>query len=141
MSTAVTAGAVADVLAVRPDLSPDAVKELLTGTAYDAPGLANPDAAGTGGLDAAAALAVARTAAADPAHGHGWLKHRLDAGGGSVPGDPARWDRLTAALGADDRDAAARAWADLDPDSRAWASRAWASRAWASRAWASRAWA
>lgn len=37
MSTAVTAGAVADVLAVRPDLSPDAVKELLTGTTYDAP--------------------------------------------------------------------------------------------------------
>ena len=49
MSTAVTAGAVADVLAVRPDLSPDAVKELLTGTTYDAPGLANPDAAGAGG--------------------------------------------------------------------------------------------
>jgi serine protease AprX len=141
MSTAVTAGAVADVLAVRPDLSPDAVKELLTGTTYDAPGLANPDAAGTGGLDAAAALAVAPTAADDPAHGQGWLKHRLDAGGGSVPGDPARWGRLTAALGADDRDAAARARADLDPDSRAWASRAWASRAWASRAWASRAWA
>jgi serine protease AprX len=160
MSTAVTAAAVADVLAVRPDLAPDAVKALLTDTTYDAPGLADPDAAGSGGLDVAAATAAAPTAAGaaelDPTGHAGRHQQRVDIDRSDQPGVPADWDRLAAALGSDNRSAAdeawnaldpasrawaSRAWAGLDPASRAWASRAWASRAWASRAWASRAWA
>ena len=50
MSAAVTAGAVAVLLASRPELTPDDVKALLTSTAYDVRGR------GAGALDLAAAL-------------------------------------------------------------------------------------
>ena len=129
MATAVTAGAVAALLAARPSLTPDQVKAVLTGTAYAAAGLGDGDAAGAGGLDLAAAL----TAQAPP-----------------VADDDTAFADLLAAWEADDRAAAGRAWAALSPAARAWAARAWAGAAWAranswsdaewlARAWAARA--
>ena len=161
MATAVTSGVVAAVLAQNPRLRPDAIKRLLTGTAYGAEGLDVRAGAGAGGLDAAAALAAApgwRASAAD-------REARRDAA--ALRRDARTWAAFERALLADDRAAAAKAWrglsrlsrdwagrfwADLDPATRAWAGRAWAGRAWASgpdgtaeewtsRAWAGRAWA
>jgi len=136
MATAVTSAAVADILAVRPQLQPNDLKALLVATAYESAGLSERMAAGSRGLDVAAALAVA------PSVVPGARGDRDDA----LPGDPARWQALADALDAGDRAAAARAWKALDPASRSWASRSWAtldpaSRSWASRSWASRSWA
>ncbi|MDP9434250.1 MAG: S8 family serine peptidase [Actinomycetota bacterium] len=168
MSTAVTSGIVAAVLSRRPALRPDAVTGLLTSTAYATPGLASAPAAGAGGLDAAQALANAKTYRPAPS--------RPDRDAALLAADARWWTALDEAvrsgdgaaatkawyqLSVDSRAGASRAWADLDFTSRAWASRAWASgswtsrawagaegtdeqwvsRAWASRAWASRAWA
>lgn len=150
MSTAVTSGAVAHLLSVRPELSPDDVKALLTDTAYDGRGLADADAAGAGGLDLGAAL-DAPVPTAKPGRKSGkHAKHWLD-------GEADTWSALARAWAAGDYDAAARAWANLSPQARAWAARAWAmevwvqagrwndaeweARAWAARSWAARAWA
>jgi serine protease AprX len=145
MATAVTAGAVAALLARRPGLSPESAKSLLTQSTYDASGLADANAAGTGGLD----LAAAYTGTVRHAR-----RYRAGAPGGGVE---AAFAELARAWAAGDWDAAARAWALLDPQARAWAARAWAAdvwqranswsttewnaRAWAARAWAARAWA
>lgn len=144
MATAVTTGAVAALLAARPDLSPDQVKNLLLSTAYSVPGLSDADAAGAGGLDLAAAF-----------DGRAVGGRSLRAGHGS--GDEWAFAELARAWAEGDYDAAARAWATLSPSARAWAARAWAAdvweranswsdeewqaRAWAARAWAARAWA
>jgi serine protease AprX len=145
MATAVTSGAVAALLATRPGLSPESVKSALTTSTYDAAGLSDANAAGTGGLDLAAAYdARARHA----------RRYRAGSPGGDVE---AAFAELARAWAAGDYDAAARAWALLDPQARAWAARAWAAavwqranswstsewnaRAWAARAWAARAWA
>jgi serine protease AprX len=140
MATAVTAGAAAALLSARPGLSPDRVKNVLTGSTYDAPGLASADAAGTGGLDLAAAYdAKARTV--------------RPARAGRPGGDQERaFAELARAWADNDFDAAARAWAGLGPQARAWAARAWAAMVWQranswstaewlARAWAARAWA
>jgi len=146
MSAAVASAAVADLLAVNPRLRPDDVKALLMGTAYQAPGLGDREAAGAGGLDVGAALAAAGSA-------------RPGQGGASAderPGDPVTWQALANAFAADDRAAAlqawkalepqarswaARSWATLDPQARSWAARSWAARSWAARSWAARSWA
>jgi serine protease AprX len=138
MSTAVTSGVVADVLSRRSTLQPDAVKGLLTSTAYSAAGLTEPAAAGAGGLDAAQALNAAKSYQSG--------SKRADTDAAALAADAQGWRALDQAVNADDTLAAAAAWKQLSPQSRAWASRAWAdldptSRAWASRAWASRAWA
>ncbi|MGC9665293.1 S8 family peptidase [Planosporangium sp. 12N6] len=157
MATAVTSGVVAAALAVQPRLRPDAVKSLVTGTAYTAAGLTRPAGAGAGGLDAARALAAAPGWHSTPPQA------QSDRDTDAVGRDAKRWaafekavldsDRAAAeaawkALTPPSRDWAARAWAQLDPAARAWAARAWAARAWAgagdewaARAWAARAWA
>ncbi len=145
MATAVTSGAAAALLSASPRFSPDQVKNALTTSTYDASGLGDEFAAGTGGLDLAAAFDARAT------HGR---KVRAGLPGGDVE---AAFAELARAWAAGDYDAAARAWAQLDPQARAWAARAWASavwqranswstsewnaRAWAARAWAARAWA
>lgn len=135
MSAAVASGAVAGVLARNSQLRPDDVKRLLLSTTYQADGLTDVQAAGRGGLDAGAALALApsaeRSGASQPS---------------SAPGDPATWKALAEAIEAEDADAAARSWAALDPQARSWAARSWAAldpqaRSWAARSWAARSWA
>jgi serine protease AprX len=157
MATAVTAGVVAGVLAVRPQLRPDSVKSLLTGTSYAAPGLTRAAGGGTGGLDAARAVKSApkwtmsrsevqreRDNATIGRDTKRWVELEKALTDGDAAAADAAWKRLTSGS----RDWAARAWAQLDPAARAWAARAWAARAWAgadsdwaARAWAARAWA
>lgn len=150
MATAVTSGAAAALLAARPALGPDAVKGLLVGTAYAAPGLGDANAAGAGGVDMAAAYG------ADARGGRTYRPAPDD--------DETSLAELARAWAAGDYDAAARAWALLSPQARAWAARAWAdsvwqranswsaaewaaranswsSDEWLARAWAGRAWA
>ncbi|MDQ1712038.1 MAG: serine protease AprX [Frankiaceae bacterium] len=144
MATAVTSGAAAALLAERRGLSPDKVKNVLVGSTYDAPGLAVADAAGSGGLDLAAAYdAKAR-------------KVRSAKAGRPGGDQEAAFADLAGAWFDNDFNAAARAWAQLGPQARAWAARAWAAmvwqranswstaewlaRAWAARAWAGAAW-
>ena len=135
MSAAVTSGAVAAVLAENRRLGPDDVKALLTRTAYGAAELGGIDAAGSGGIDAAAALAEAPS-----------VPTRAVAVVRPAPGDPAEWQALAAAFEAGDRDAAAEAWRELSPQARSWAGRSWSSldpvaRSWAGRSWSARSWA
>jgi serine protease AprX len=140
MATAVTSGAAAALLAARPGLGPDQVKNTLVGSTYDAAGLGDAFAAGTGGLDLAAAY---------DARARHSRNVRAGLPGGGVE---AAFAELARAWAAGDYDAAARAWAQLDPQARAWAARAWASAVWQranswstaewnARAWAARAWA
>lgn len=136
MAAAVVSGAAADVLARNGKLRPDDVKQLLTATAYTAPGLADPLAAGRGGLDLGTALAVAGSR-----HGRG-----PGAGNSAAPGSPAKWKALADAFDAEDPVAAAQAWRALEPSARSWAARSWASldgttREWLARSWAARSWA
>jgi serine protease AprX len=129
-STAVASGAAAAMLAVRPQLSPDQVKALQTGTAYEVDGPQR--ATGAGGLDLDAALdAKAPT---------------VKTVTGSIPGAANSWTAFLAALLDDDPVAAANAWAKLSPEARQWAARQWAdldpeARQWAARQWAARQWA
>jgi serine protease AprX len=128
MATAVTSGAVAALLASRPSLGPDAVKGLVTSTAYAAPGLGDANAAGAGGLDVAAALA------GDAQGGRTYRPAPDD--------DEANLAELARAWAAGDYDAAARAWAALGPQARAWAARAWAQSVWQrANSWSDQEWA
>jgi serine protease AprX len=140
MATAVTAGAAAALLSERPGLSPDRVKNVLVGSTYDAPGLGSADAAGTGGLDLAAAYDARARKVRSPRAGR--------AGGDQE----AAFAELARAWADNDFNAAARAWAAMDVQARAWAARAWAAMVWQranswsttewlARAWAARAWA
>ena len=152
MSAAVTAGVVAALLGERGDLSPNEVKRVLMGSAYEAPGLAK--GSGQGGLDLAAALGtdVADTAGLGSYHPSG-------AADRNAPGeeDAEAWARFAAAWEAGDLAAAVDAWIDLSPEARKWAADAWAvsvlansvamdnqnfeARKWAARKWAEEDWA
>ncbi len=134
MSTAVTSGAVADLLARFPQLRPDDVKGLLTDTAYAASGLSDVAAAGTGGLDLTGAMAVARS--------YRKAAHNLDA----APGDPGAWKRLNTAFDGQDPAAVQKAWDALSPEAKSWAAKSWASldpqtQAWVAKSWAAKSWA
>jgi serine protease AprX len=144
MATAVAAGAAADVAAIRPDLTPDDVVALFTGTAYTAAGLGDATAAGAGGLDLAAALSAAPGVTAGLTEPVAVWQQLLTAlQQDDMAGATAAWNALDPAS----RSWAARVWGALSPDARAWAARAWAGRSWAAsptwlaRAWAARAWA
>jgi serine protease AprX len=140
MAAAVTSGVIADVLAVRPRMRPDAVKNLLISTAYASSGLSRAAGGGVGGLDAPAVLAAA------PDWRISKAQKQYDADTGTVGRDAKRWAAFSRAVVEGDRQSANRAWKKLTPESREWAARAWAqldpaARAWAGRAWAARAWA
>jgi serine protease AprX len=135
-STAVTSGAAAVLLAGRPGLSPDQVKALATGTAYDLDG--KKTATGSGGLDLQAAL-TAPTPKASTTPGR-------SNDGGVLSSSANAWAALLQALADNDPTAAANAWAQLSPEARQWAARQWAeldpaARQWAARQWAARQWA
>jgi len=128
MATAVTAGAAAVLLQAAPQLEPAGVAGVLTASAYAGPALADPAAAGSGGLDVGAALALAAT--------------------GDVPAwmtpDPVRagrWGDIARALRHHDLSPLARSWAARSWAARSWAARSWAARSWAARSWAARSWA
>jgi len=128
-STAVTSGSVAALLARRPQLRPDRVKALLTGTAYDAPALA------TGGLDLRAALTA--NARGDDGRGGDQGNDR----GERAPGSRKAWQAFVDALIAGDHAAAASSWADLGPAARNWAASSWAALTPEARNWAASSWA
>ncbi len=156
MSTAITSGVVADLLSARPRLRPDQVKAIVTGSAYQASALTDPNAAGAGGLDAAAAL-TAPTPTVTPA---------VDTSLDWPTGQDATFDRFSAALLRGDRAGAylwfnklspaarswiARSWSELSPEGRSWIAEAWAGRSWSgadgtadewlARSWIARSWA
>ena len=121
-STAVTSGAAAVLLAER-DLTPDQVKALLTGTAYDGGGLLDPTAAGAGGLDLAAArtapVPVVAGSERQPGRRVGQLR------GEHLPGTPGEWEPLVHALVRGDAQAAASSWSRLSPEAKAWVASSW----------------
>jgi serine protease AprX len=134
MSTAITSGVVADLLDARPKLNPDQVKAIVTGSAYQASGLTDPDAAGAGGLDAAAAF-TARTPSVSP------VVTTLD----WPKGQDKTFDHFSAALLRGDRAAAYKWWMKLSPSARSWVARSWTAlsptaRSWVAEAWSGRSW-
>ena len=133
MATAVTTGAIADILAVRPDLSPDGVKALLTGTAYTGAGLTDRSAAGAGGLDLEAALAAAPTVP-DPG--------TTDA---APPGPAWLWDAFSRAVLNGNKQLALALWRQMPEEARSWIARSWISlsptaRSWIDQHWDARSW-
>ncbi len=132
MSTALTSGVVADLLDARPNLAPDQVKAILAGSAYSAAGLADPAAAGAGGVDLAAALAT-------PAPVINEAPDTWPAGQDKI------WDRFSAALLSGNRAAADKWWNRLSPEARSWVARSWSqlspqARSWSIAAWSGRSW-
>ncbi len=135
MSTAITSGVVADLLAARPKLKPDQVKAIVTASAYQASGLTDPTGAGAGGLDAAAAF-TAPTPTVVPV-----VTTSLD----WPTGQDAIFDHFSAALLNGDRAGSFFWWQKLSPAARSWIARSWSAltptaRSWMAEAWAGRSW-
>ena len=137
MSTAVVSGVVADLLSARPGLTPDQVKAILIGSTYGSAALSDPAGAGSGAVDALAALGTATPIVngdPDSADGADW---------------PARqdriWDRFSAALLSGDRGGAYQWYLKLSPEARSWIARSWTelspgARSWVARSWSARSW-
>ena len=161
MSAAVTAGAAALVAQARPDLSPDAIKAVLMGTAMPVtdhdqtlsgagvPNAATAADADTSGLELPGAPEVGDPMPPFSPRGMDFGWHEVDGrwfwmsrswAGRSWVGRTwadEEWNGLNAAA----RSWAARQWAEDSWGSRSWAGRSWASRSWAGRSWAARTWA
>jgi serine protease AprX len=160
MAEAVVAGAAAVLLDVRPALTPDSVKKLLTGTAYRSSDLQKADGAGKGAVDLAAAVKAAPKAALLKPSGK--VAALATDSYGPTPADAATWEQFQQAWEAEDLEAAAAAWALLSEQTRRWAATAFAlalvsanagtddeefaaieklAHRWAVEAWSSRGWA
>ncbi|HEX6888122.1 MAG TPA: S8 family serine peptidase [Candidatus Nanopelagicales bacterium] len=154
MAAAVTSGAVAAVLGEHDALTPNAVKALLTSTAYSSDTLQVADGAGAGGLDLGAALAAADDTPIDVKPG---LGPKPAAGAwGPAEEDAAAWQVFSDAWDSGDFDAVQAAWTNLSWQTQQWASRMWmlavladslglskdefAARSWAARSWAFDGW-
>ena len=127
-ATSAVAGAVATLLAEKPDLTPDQVKAMVMGTTYTTGGFTEANAAGTGGLDLAALLAAeapAVPAAEDDA---------------PPAGDEVAWRAFLQALMDDDRAAAAKAWAAISPAGHRWAGHRWGGHRWGGHRWGANSW-
>src|SRR5205823_2106207 len=110
---AVVSGAVARLLAARPDLQPDDVKALLRATAHALPG-ADALRQGAGLIDVAGALSAA------------------------VPGGSQQFKKASA-----DRRPANAPGVEIaveNPDSSRWSSSRWSSSRWSSSRWSSSRW-
>ena len=146
MSAAVVSGAVASLLAERPNLAPDDVKRLLVGTSYN--GL--PAGAGAGGLD----LAKAHTAdvAQLPELPYQPRSSRFS----PSEADAATWQAFGEAWAAGDLRSVVSAWTELSPQTRKWAATSWSlavlgrsltmsdedfeGRRWSGRRWSGQSW-
>ncbi|HEX9774010.1 MAG TPA: S8 family serine peptidase [Actinomycetota bacterium] len=162
MAAAVTAGSAALLAQARPELSPDEVKALLTGTAA---GIADGDvhSTGSGVVDAAAAAAfdgdLPELPSADPVEtaelpgerngfqfkwqrdGSGVYRWVAVNGNGSPKSHGRLGDEDFEARQWAARQWAARQWLARQWEARQWLARQWAARQWAARQWAARQWA
>ena len=127
-ATAAVAGTAALMLERNAALTPDQVKAVVRGTAYSAKGLTDPRDAGLGGLDVAAALAAPAPHVADAV---------LDA---PPAGDEVAWRAFLQALLDDDKQAAAKAWAQLSPAGHRWAANSWSGHRWGANSWSGHRW-
>jgi serine protease AprX len=169
MSEAVTAGAAAVLISSRPALTPDAVKRVLTSTAYRNAALEKRDGAGAGGLDLGAALSKAATtklvlsarSAQDPvtaiygpdvADADTWQQFSDAWAAGDLAGVAAAWSRLSEQtrrwaatafsleLMSTNAGTGSADYAALESMARAWSTQAWEARAWSSDLFVSRTW-
>jgi serine protease AprX len=134
-SAAVTSAAIAGILSVNPELSPDQLKYLVTETAYREGDLSVSTGAGAGGLDLRAAFQAADSPKV----------RRIAAKPTAAPGSAEQWASLADAFADGDRRGVAEAWRQLTPAARSWAARSWATldpvaRSWAARSWAATSW-
>lgn len=133
----VVAGAAAQILAARPDWTPDQVKGALMLTARHLPAAA-PLSAGVGQIDAGAAAAVIL-----PPNPNAALNAFVTSSGGSGRFfDAASWASVAQANASwASASWASASWASASWSSASWASASWASASWASASWASASWA
>jgi serine protease AprX len=129
----VVSGAVAQLLALRPSLTPDQVKGALMLTARPLP-LAAPRSVGVGQLDVGAAASVA-----DPPNPNAALL-RFVRGESRVPGgrvfDLADW---TAVADADPNWFAA-SWSDASWSDASWSDASWSDASWSDASWSDASW-
>jgi serine protease AprX len=132
-AAAVVSGAAALLLGARPDLHPDEVKALLTGTAHDLGNAAR--AQGNGLIDVAAAV----TADVDGSDQH----FAVSDGSGSLEGSRGSYHVMQgSSVLTGERDVLGQAWsAGQSWGGQAWGSQAWAGSSWASSSWAGSSWA
>lgn len=151
MSAAITAGAVAALLAQRPALTPDDAKRLVVGTAYRTTTLTASTGAGAGGLNLRKALNTSVSAVTGPV-----ASAPSSPNYGPTASDADLWAQFGQAWLDKDLPALARAWSALTPQTRKWAANAWSmsalmrslqseqktwkGRNWAGRNWATQAW-
>jgi serine protease AprX len=140
----VVSGAVAQLLALKPSLTPDQVKGALMTTARPLP-LAAPGSVGVGQIDVAAAASLA-----SPPNPNAPLAQFLRSDS-RVPGgrvfDVGAWGNAVESnpdwftVSWSDASWAHVSWSDAAWSDAAWADAAWADAAWADAAWADAAWA
>jgi serine protease AprX len=146
MSAAVVSGAVASLVAERPELGPDDVKRLLVGTSYD--GL--PQGAGAGGLDLAKAHSAELSQLPE-------LPYRPKSSRYSPSEDDVDvWRAFGEAWASGDLRSVVAAWTELSPQTRKWAATSWSlavlgrsltmsdedfeGRRWSGRRWSGQRW-
>ena len=133
----VVSGTVALLLASRPDLSPDAIKALLTGTTRSYGGISllpDPSASGSGLVDAYAAFSSATRGL-----GNRGLRPSDDFARQSYPllyGQPLTWNNPSA----NGIDWTQVNWSNIAWDNIAWDNIAWDSFNWSNIAWDNIAW-
>jgi serine protease AprX len=151
MSAAVTAGALAALLAEQPELTPDQAKRLVIGTANRTKELRTKTGAGSGALDLAAALSTPLSAV-PPLDQEDTSPSTF----GPDEADEALWADFGQAWESGDLRAVAAAWSKMSPQTRKWAANAWSlavlmralqadedtfdGRRWAGRRWAADDW-
>jgi serine protease AprX len=143
-SAPVVSGAVAQLLTLRPSLTPDQVKGALMSTARALP-LAAPGSVGVGQIDVAAAASLASPPNPNAPLGQ-FLRSDSRVPGGRVF-DVGAWGNAVGSnpdwftVSWSDASWAHVAWSDAAWADAAWADAAWADAAWADAAWADAAWA
>jgi serine protease AprX len=154
-AAAVVSGAVALLLQQRPDLTPDQVKHLLTGTAQPMP--LGDEGAGAGMLHVATAAAVPAGQAVqrwERSTGLGSLDasrgtNRVADDGVELTGEQhlfGPWDARTWAPASAAGNAWAAgmwngfAWTGEGWDEESWTGRSWSGRSWSGRSWSGRSW-
>ena len=133
-STAVVSGAVALLRQARPDLGPDAIKALLTGTAQ--PLVGTPAGSGAGRIDLTRALGSLADA---PRPG------RLDGRSGRPPPRPPRstgWSSNAgrATRGPGNSRGRATRWSGNSWSGSSWSGNSWSGNSWSGNSWSGNSW-